>query len=258
MPDRETIAVPTPSGGWGPPWPNVAEIETVLPHTSWTLVGGLMTQLHAARRGLDAIRPTNDVDMVLHIETTRGLPAAASRALESLGYTMRLPMDPRERTAHRFVRGDARVDLVTTALDDIVDVLVGDHAAPRVAEKLHGRDIVAIPGGTQALRRTVNARLSIAPEVPTIVSVPDAFGALMLKAAAYTTDSRDRERHLQDAAVLLCCLEDPFDVREHFAGSDRRRIATLVRRLPDDARWWNAFTPGERQEGQAALRILDG
>lgn len=82
--DRPTIDVPAPPGGWGEPWPNVAEIEAVLPHDQWTLVGGLMTQLHAIHRGIDAIRPTNDVDIVLHVETTRGVAAQTASALESL------------------------------------------------------------------------------------------------------------------------------------------------------------------------------
>jgi hypothetical protein len=63
------------------------------------------------------------------------------------------------------------VDLVTSA-SDVVDVLVADHAAPRVVEKLRGRKMVAIEGGTQALRRTVNARLDIVPDRMTTVSVP--------------------------------------------------------------------------------------
>ncbi|MDP3894373.1 hypothetical protein [Nocardioides sp.] len=36
MADRPTIDVATPAGGWGAPWPNVAEIEAVLPHDKWT------------------------------------------------------------------------------------------------------------------------------------------------------------------------------------------------------------------------------
>lgn len=72
MADRPTIDVATPAGGWGAPWPNVAEIETALPHDKWTLVGGLMAQLHGIHAGIDAVRPTNDVDIVLHVETTRG------------------------------------------------------------------------------------------------------------------------------------------------------------------------------------------
>ncbi|MGF0115322.1 hypothetical protein ACQFYA_03210 [Promicromonospora sp. Marseille-Q5078] len=233
----------------------MAEIEAVLPHTSWTLVGGLMAQLHTVHRGLDVVRPTNDVDVVLHVETTRGLPSDAARALESVGYEMLASVDPRERTAHRFVRGAATVDLITSS-PDVVDVLVADHAAPRVVEKLRGRDMVAIEGGTQALRRTVNAGLSIVEGRATTVSVPNVFGALVLKAAAFRTDSRDPERHLQDAAALLCCLTDPFDAREQFTGSDRRRVETLVRNLPDGSRCWNAIPAGARRDGQAALRIL--
>jgi hypothetical protein len=36
--DRLTIDVASPLGGWGAPWPNVAEMEAVLPHEKWTLV----------------------------------------------------------------------------------------------------------------------------------------------------------------------------------------------------------------------------
>lgn len=81
--DRLTIDVPGPPGGWRPPWPNVAEIEVVLPHENWTLVGGLMAQLHGIHREIDTLRPTSDVDMVLHLETTRGVAALTARALES-------------------------------------------------------------------------------------------------------------------------------------------------------------------------------
>ncbi len=216
-----------------------------------------MAQLHTIHRGLDVVRPTNDVDIVLHVETTRGLARDAAGALETLGYETLTSIDPRERTAHRFVRGTAKVDLVTSD-PDIVDVLVADHVAPHVVEQLRGRDLVAIEGGTQALRRTINAELSILDERTTTVSVPNVFGAIVLKAAAFRTDSRDPERHLQDAAVLLCCLADPFAAREQYTGSTRQRIATLSRHLPDDTRYWNAIPAAAQREGQAALRVLAG
>lgn len=214
-----------------------------------------MAQLHCIHKGVDAIRPTNDVDIVLHVETTRGVAAAAATALESLGYELTQPADPRIGTAHRFRRGPATVDLLTSP-PDVVDVLVADHAAPRVAEKLRGRTMVAIEGGTQALRRTVNARLAILPARRTIVSVPAPLGALVLKAAAYQTDSRDRERHLQDAATLLCCIDDPYTEREQYTGSDRARIETLQLALPEGHAVWRALAADLRTQGQAALRIL--
>lgn len=253
--DRATIDVPSPSGGWGAPWPNVAEIEAVLPHEKWTLVGGLMTQLHGIRAGIGVVRPTNDVDIVLHVEATRGVAAATATALESLGYELAPWLDPRVGTAHRFRRDTSTVDLVTS-VRDVVDVLVADHAAPRARQKLRGREMVAIDGGTQALRRTINARLELNAGTTTTVSVPNPFGALILKAAAFEADSRDPERHLQDAAVLLCCVEDPYAEREQLAGSDRQRLEVLRRALPEGAREWRALTAEQRVEGQAALRLL--
>lgn len=255
MGDRPTIEVRSLPGGWGAPWPNVAELEAVLAHEKWTLVGGLMTQLHGIHRGIDTLRPTNDVDIVLHVETTRGVAAETASALESLGYEFAPSIDDRHDTAHRFKRGQSTVDLVSSA-PDVVDVLVADHPAPSVVEKLRGRTMVAIEGGTQALKRTVNARLEIVPGRTTTISVPSPLGAVILKAAAYQTDSRDKDRHLLDAALLLAVIEDPYAERELFTGSDRVRLLTLLRALPDDAREWHSLSSEWRGNGQAALRIL--
>jgi hypothetical protein len=243
--NRPTIDVALAAGGWPRPWPAVAELARVLPPDRWTLVGGLMTQLHTINHGFGIVRPTNDVDIVLHIETSRGVPEATAAALSSIGYALRDSIDPRDNTAHRFVRDK-----------DVVDVLIADHPAPTITEQLLGRDMVRIEGGTQALRRTINARLEIEPGKITTVSVPRPFGAVILKAAAYRTDSRDRARHLADAAALLACIEDPFVEREGFAGSDRSRLATLQRALVDDHIAWLGLPEGKRNDARAALRLL--
>ena len=205
MHERPTIDIASPPGGWGAPWPNVAEIEAVLSHDKWTLVGGLMAQLHGIKNGIDAIRPTNDVDIAIHVETTRGVAAQTAAALESLGYRLTPSIDPRNNTAHRFRRSDSTVDLVTSGAGDTVDVLVADHAAPSVVETLRGRTMVAIEGGTQALRRTVNARLEITPGRVTTISVPSAFGGLILKSAAYRADTRDPAAASTRRSAPACC-----------------------------------------------------
>lgn len=257
---RPIVDVAAASGGWPDPWPNVAEIAAVLPTGKWTLVGGLMVQLHCINHGLGIVRPTNDVDIVLHIETSRGVAAEAAAALRSIDYELRPAVDPRNNTAHRFCRGTSKIDLVTDQPDmepqEIVDVLVADHHAPAVTERLAGREMVRIEGGTQALRRTINARLEIEPGTVTTVSVPGPFGALILKAAAYKTDSRDRDRHLRDAVALLACIDDPFAERENFAGSDRSRLQTLRRRLAPDDVSWTVLTGQPRTDTAAALDIL--
>jgi hypothetical protein len=258
--ERPTLDVVAAPGGWPHPWPNVAEIAAVLPAARWTLVGGLMTQLHSVHHGLGIVRPTNDVDIVLHIETSRGVASEAAAALRSLGYTLRPAVDPRDNTAHRFFRGTSTIDLVANRPDkdaeEVVDVLISDHHAPKVTERLAGREMVRIEGGTQALRRTVNARLEVSPGTVTTISVPGAFGALILKAAAYTTDSRNPERHLRDAVALLACIDDPFAEREGFTGSDRSRLRTLHTRLSSDADSWAVLTGQHRVDAETALEIL--
>ncbi len=252
--ERPTIEVAAPPGGWPTPWPSVAELADALPAGTWTLVGGLMTQLHTIHHGIGVVRPTNDVDIVLHIESMRGSPSKVATALEALGYELQPSIDPRTNTAHRFVRGTTTVDLV--AGDDQVDVLIADHPAPRVIEKLRGHDMIRIEGGTQALRRTVNAQLEIVPGIATTISVPRPFGALILKAAAYTADSRDRERHLFDAAALLACIDDPFAERGEFGGSDRRRLTTLATHLDKGHPAWRALPEKHRTQAQLTLNVL--
>jgi predicted nucleotidyltransferase len=254
--ERPTIEIDSAPGGWPDPWPNVAEIASVLPADKWTLVGGLMTQLHTVHRGLGIVRPTNDIDIVLHIETTRGVAAETASALRGIGYELRPAMDPRDNTAHRFFRGTSQVDLITDAPEEIVDVLISDHHAPSVTERLAGRDMVRIEGGTQALRRTVNARLEIEPGTRTAISVPRPFGAVVLKAAAYKTDSRDPDRHLYDAVALLACIDDPFGERDDFAGSDRSRLLTLRGVLDSSHPAWGTLSGRDRVDARSALEIL--
>lgn len=153
------------------------------------------------------------------------------------------------------MRGTTAVALVTGAVEDQVDVLIADHPAPRVIGKLRGYEMIRVEGGTQALRRTVEARRKILPDTTTI-SVPRPFGALILKAAAYATDSRDGDRHLFDAAALLACIDDPFAERSGFTGSDRHRISTLVTHLDATHPAWRTLPQKHRTQAQLTLNIL--
>src|SRR5688500_18050016 len=133
--ERAVVDIESAPGGWPRPWPNVAELTEVLPTGSWTLIGGLMTQLHTVHRGLGVVRPTDDIDIALHIETSRGVPGKIADALEAIGYRLRETVDPRDNTAHRWVRGTSVVDLTgRSPYEEVVDVLRADHAAPRVIE----------------------------------------------------------------------------------------------------------------------------
>ncbi len=242
---RPLWQVSTPPGGWPPPWPQLVEIVHEIPHTQWTLVGGLMVQLHAVHAGLQLTRPTRDVDMVLHIETGAATFEGVRGKLEQLGYVLHEPVGPGE--VHRFYRGDRQ--------EETVDVMVADRLSPKRHPMVLRRRVFAVPGGTSALRKTVNCEVDTGTgEV--VVSIPDVLGALVLKGAAYLNDSRDRERHLDDAVVLACTVTDPIGDRARMTGSDRGRIRALWKVLQDrDHRSWLA-TGLAAAQGHAALLLL--
>ena len=202
MSSRPVLDVPTPPGGWVHPRPNVGQIAVQIGPEDWTLVGGLMVALHAAARGITLPRTTVDVDMVVHVETARGRVARIRTMLGELGYALLEPSDARRGHAHRFIRAGGASGVAMTGSPDIVDVMIADHAAPLVRERLGKFPMVAIDGGTQALNRTINAGLEI-DGAGVELSVPDALGAVILKSAAHLADSRDPARDGRAALRIL-------------------------------------------------------
>ncbi|MFE5702259.1 hypothetical protein [Rhodococcus koreensis] len=241
---RSVWTVAAPVGGWGPPWPQAAEIAQVVPSEQWTLIGGLMVQLHAVRAGLPLTRATVDVDMVLHIETGAATFGGVRGRLEQLGYELQMPVRGR---VHRFVRSGGV---------EQVDVMVADHLAPKLRPRVSGREVFAVPAGTSALRKTVDCLVEIGG-VSTKLSVPDVLGALVLKGAAYLEDPRDRGRHLDDAVVLACAVDNPMADRARMRGSDRGRVRALAEVLADpDHRSWLSMPEQRRRRGRDALLLL--
>jgi hypothetical protein len=243
--ERRIVDVLTPSYGWGHPWPNAFEIAGVFPTEHWTLVGGLMVQIHSLLSGISIVRPTDDLDMLLHIEIATGLPAEAARQLGRLGYALQPPLS-RKAPAHRFKRDH-----------DVIDVMAADHAAPSRRETLRSSPMFAVDGGTQALQRTMICVVTDADESQTRFSVPDELGALVLKAAAYIADARDRDRHLFDAALLAATITDHATELGRLKGTDTKRIRALRTAL-DDVRHpaWLALPSEYRLAGRDTLRIL--
>lgn len=242
--DRPIWEAPTPPGGWGSPWPQCLELARALPASKWTLVGGLMVQLHAAVAGMEVTRPTSDVDIILHVETGSVTAGELTETLRTLGYTLQTSLKD-DAPAHRFVRGTEQID-----------VMVADHGVAKPPLLLGRRKVFRVPAGTQALRRTVYCRIDTGAGAVT-VSIPNTLGALVLKGAAYREDSRDGRRHLDDAAVLAATLKNSLGVVPELKGSDRSRIITLHRALADPLYpSWLMLEEKDRTQGQDALRIL--
>ncbi len=80
------ITIVAPPGGWAPPWPLLVEISLALPVGRWMLVGGLMVQLHARAAGVDEVRPTDDVDVLIDVMGTDVTVAVVAGRLRELDF----------------------------------------------------------------------------------------------------------------------------------------------------------------------------
>jgi hypothetical protein len=118
----------------------------------WSLVGGLMVQLHVTRSGDGSARPTDDIDL---LGDSRKRPSATERIaklLEGLKFELSKPTGLDLETAYRFVRGD-----------EVVDVL-GVDGTSKPPKTLGQFETIKVKGGTQALERTERVLVTLAGE----------------------------------------------------------------------------------------------
>ncbi len=227
-----------------PAWATVIELAQTGIAAQWTLVGGLMVAAHARRAGVLMRRPTDDVDALVDYVTNRSSLTEARAALATIGF--RLSDD--EQHAYRFRHEDGRK----------VDLMVADHLPSRMSPRLGRRPAFEAPSGEQAIRRRDLYLLEFRGGVAVEVGVPDEFGALIAKGAAWLADRRDRERHLDDAAVLLACVEDASALEYSSASAnDRKRIDAVTGVLADEAHpSWVSLDAPDRRRGLLNLVLI--
>lgn len=227
-----------------PAWATVIELAETGIAAQWTLVGGLMVAAHARRAGVLMRRPTDDVDALVDYLANRSSLTEARAALATVGF--RLSGD--EQHAYRFRHHDGRK----------VDLMVADHLPSRMSPRLDRRPAFEAPSGEQAIRRRDIYRMEFRGGAVVEVGVPDEFGALVAKGAAWLADRRDRERHLDDAAVLLAGVQDASDLDYASASAnDRKRIGAVTSMLVAEAHpsWVNLNEP-DRRRGLLNLALV--
>lgn len=197
-----------------PPWPLLIEVVDATPPGSWVLMGGMMAHLHALRGRVSAVRPTTDVDVLLNLEAIADDVSAVPGALQRIGMRPVQPGGP----FHRFTRGE-----------DVVDIMV-TNLAGRV--RWMSRPIMRAPGATLALQDP-DVYIVEADGRDVRISVPRTPAALVLKAAAFKNDQRDRGRHLEDLVVLLAA--DTTAPSEYWSipATQRRHLRPAVDHLVD-------------------------
>ena len=166
-------------------WRAVGEPARLLP-ADWTLVGGLMVQLHAIERGMTEIRATTDIDVLGQARPQRALPAI-DEALVQAGFR------PHDADPYGYAFRYERDGLV-------VDVLAPDGIKP--PPTLDGsRKAIGVPGGSQALERTETVLLCIDGHQFELRR-PTLLGAILIKARTLVKH-RDPDAQREDLLLLL-------------------------------------------------------
>ena len=240
------VAVPPAVGALDGAWRLLLRLAGDPQAPPWVLVGGLMVELHAHEHGAAPPRETEDADVLVDL---RARPGGLRWMVDWLQrHDLHLASVGPDDIGHRFV-SSAGVS---------VDVLAPDHLGGRADLRTvpPARTIEAV-AGTALLRRSQAVRITYGEEIGT-VHRPDVASAVLGKYRAYAEGAaapgRPRERHLEDAALLLSLLPDPRAAATELPPADCRRVGALAELLQENHPAWRATT--RPADGQAALALL--
>jgi len=220
-------------------WDALLEVAAVIP-SDWTLVGAQMVFLHGLEHERTPPRRSTDLDVIVNVRAITDHPKAFVRGLKSLGY--QLEGVSADGVGHRFVRGDVKIDVL---LPDGIGTRAPREVSPGVRS-------VEVPGGSQALRRSVQVAVRTDTQVGSIPR-PTLLGAILVKARAIEVDDLpDAQR--EDLAFLLTLVGDPFGMAEELSDNERKWLKRQADLLDPEARAWRNIDGAE--DGRAALEIL--
>jgi hypothetical protein len=197
-------------------WMAVGELAEWLPG-EWTLIGGLMVQLHAVEHGITDVRATIDID-ILGQARPQGALTSIDTTLQREGFELVGP--DLDGYAHRYQRDGL-----------IVDVLAPDGIKPP-ARLGTGRKAVGVPGGSQALNRSETVTVTVQGRSFDLQR-PTLLGAILIKARSLMVHS-DPETQREDLLRLLALIDDPRQTATELRKTERRWLRAAERRLSLD------------------------
>ena len=210
----------------------------------WTLVGGLMVQLHAFERGR-ASRLTADVDFLGDSRRRPPMTARMAEILQERGGELALPPVGSEELGYRF------------EVDGSVVEILGSEGVREDPPTLGRQTTFQVPGGTQALRRTEIVAVSLDGDDPVEVRRPSLLGAILIKARVVKRKRDKLDSDRQDLIRLLSFVEDPRALAAELKKSEGKWLREVEALLAfDDPAWGDLFTSGDLVAAEAADRLL--
>lgn len=187
----------------------------------WSLVGGLMVQLHGLQHDDDP-RPTVDIDV---LGDARRRPAMTERMAQILidrGGEVAMPPRSNKKLGYRF------------EIDGEVVEILGPDGLTSDPKTVNGLTTFQVPGGTQALGRTETVLVSLDGAPPRKLRRPNLLGAILIKARVVAKERPEKfDSDRQDLIRLLSYVEDPRDLaaQEGLKGSEKKWLKKIETKL---------------------------
>jgi hypothetical protein len=193
-----------------------------------------MVFLYCSERGVSPGRPTDDGDVVLDVRARPNILHEFTSALTKVGFSS-AGVSP-EGHQHRWVRDEAKIDV-------LVPRGLGERASARKGAT--GGTTLGAPGAQQAIDRSQPVLVEM-EGLQGEVWRPSMLGALVMKAAAYTTPEPARDRHLIDFATLASMLTRTDHINEGLTRPDRKYLSRAVAALDEKRSLWVMVEGAER------------
>ena len=221
-------------------WKTTLEVAAAMPAAGWTLIGAQMVFLQAAAFGREPGRTSGDLDVLVDVRLVTSLVRDMAERLIECGFGPDVTVDGR---GHRFRRGE-----------DVVDLLAPEGTGSRSSlETVPGARTIAVPGGSQALRRTERHLVDIRGVGVAELPSPNLLGAILLKARAIDA-ADDPDKHRRDLGLLLSLVRDPGDLARELAPAERGWLRRR-RELLDPEHAAYRGNP-DREDAAAALALM--
>jgi hypothetical protein len=244
--DPKLIAVRPPDEDTRSLWALVLSLATEFgPDREWSLIGGLMVQLHAFEND-DGPRPTADIDLLGGAKRSPRMTEEMAAVLVDLGAEVADPPRSDPNLGYRFEFEGETVELLGPD---------GLKAAPKTVS---GLTTFQVEGGSQALHRTEVVLVSLSGAEPVAVRRPNLLGAILIKArVAVKRRAGKHESDREDLVRLLSYIDDP----RALVGDLSRKEPGWLRKAEeaidfDDPVLVVQFRPERLRQARLALRLL--
>jgi hypothetical protein len=239
------ITIPSAPELLGRMWDALIDISSGTQNDTWTLIGGQMVLLLGLEHGTTPPRVSEDLDTVVDVRVRRRALQPYVAALGRLGFES-VGSSP-EGIAHRFRRGDVRLD-----------VLAPEGTGSRADLRTVGPGMtIPVRGGTYALSRSRLVEVQVEDRIG-VVPCPDLAGGILIKARAAQSERSPKgpERHYQDLAFLLALVKDPVLMGGQLGHRNRQHLRTVREDMGESHPVWGLLSRADASRARAALDLI--